>query len=65
MNSQPQPNTARLITIEADGNSFKGPRKPKIRLSGKWLEAAGFPPGQKVQVTFIDTGVMQLRIQQS
>lgn len=51
----------RMLKIEADGDSWKGPVKPKIRLIGRWLERAGFRPGHRVHVTCIAAGVIELR----
>ena len=34
----------RTLKIEADGDAWKGGIKPKIRLTGRWLELAGFKP---------------------
>jgi antirestriction protein ArdC len=51
----------RTLKIEADGDFWKGHTKPKIRLMGRWLERAGFRPGNRVHVTFLATGVMELR----
>ena len=56
-----QPVAERRIKIEACGDFWKGSIKPKIRLTGRWLERAGFPPGQNVNVTFISPGVLELR----
>ena len=52
--------TVRTLQIEADGDRWKG-FKPKIRLMGRWLEQAGFPPGHRVQVTCVAPGVIELR----
>lgn len=52
---------ARTLKIEAEGDGWKGRFKPKIRLIGRWLERAGFTPGDRVQVTHIAPGVLQLR----
>jgi hypothetical protein len=49
------------LKIEADGDSFKQRIKPKIRIMGCWLERAGFTPGNRVQVTCIAPGVIELR----
>jgi hypothetical protein len=46
---------------EADGDFWKGVTMPKIRLMGGWLERAGFSPGNRVQVTCVAPGVIQLR----
>ena len=35
--------------------------KPKIRITGQWLERAGFNPGSHVQVTCLAPGVIELR----
>ena len=51
----------RTLQIEAHGDPWKGPVKPKIRLLGRWLERAGFPPGQRVQVACVAPGVLELR----
>src|ERR1043166_7175883 len=51
----------RTLQIEADGDIWKGPMKPKIRLMGRWLERAGFRPGHRVQVKCIAPGVIELR----
>jgi hypothetical protein len=34
--------------------------KPKIRLRGRWLEAAGFKPGHRVEVRFPEPGTLTL-----
>ena len=52
---------ARLLKIEADGDSWKGSIKPKIRLMGRWLERAGFSPGHRVHVKCVAAGVIELR----
>jgi len=51
----------RKLKIEADGDPYKGVIKPKIRIMGRWLERAGFKPGNHVQVTCIARGVIELR----
>jgi hypothetical protein len=53
--------TNRSLKIEADGDSWKGQIRPKIRLKGNWLERAGFKPGDRVKVTCVTVGVMELR----
>lgn len=52
---------SRRLKIEAVGDFCAGRVKPKIRLTGKWLEQAGFPPGEHVRVSLVAPGVMQLR----
>jgi hypothetical protein len=56
----PQPSVRRL-KIEAEGDFWKGLTKPKIRLTGRWLEQAGFKPGHYVHVTCVTPGVIELR----
>ena len=47
--SQTEPNpSVRTLKIEAEGDFWRGLTKPKIRLMGRWLERAGFNPGQRV-----------------
>ena len=53
--------SVRTLKIEADGDFCRGLIKPKIRLMGRWLERAGFSPGNHVNVTFVAPGVMELR----
>jgi hypothetical protein len=52
---------SRTLKIEADGDQCYGKIKPKIRLRGKWLERAGFKPGNRVSVKCIAEGIMELR----
>jgi len=58
--NEPDP-PVRTLKIEADGDFWKGLTIPKIRLMGRWLERAGFNPGQRVQVTCVAPGVIELR----
>ena len=53
--------SVRRLKIEADGDFWKGLTKPKIRLTGRWLERAGFKPGYHVHVTCMAPGVIELR----
>ena len=53
--------TVRTLQIEDQGDHWKGISIPKIRLMGRWLEQAGFPPGHRVQVTCVAPGVIELR----
>ena len=55
------PTKLRSLKIEAHGDFWKGLIKPKIRLSGKWLERAGFAPGHRVEVKCIAPGIIELR----
>ena len=56
--SQPR---VRRLKSEIEGDFWKGLTKPKIRLTGRWLERAGFRPGQHVHVACVAPGVMELR----
>jgi hypothetical protein len=56
---------ARLLKIEEEGDRWTGTPKPKIRLTGRWLEKAGFPAGNQVQVIPIAAGVLELRFTHS
>lgn len=58
--SKPDPRV-RTLKIEPDGDFFKGLIKPKIRLMGYWLARAGFKPGNRVSITCIAPGVIELR----
>jgi hypothetical protein len=40
----------------------KQTRVPKVRLAGKWLQAAGFNPGTHLELTVISPGVIELRV---
>lgn len=51
----------RSLKIEATGDFYRGKIKPKIRLTGYWLEQAGFKPGHFVQVCLVQPGIMTLR----
>ena len=51
----------RSLKIEPHGDFWKGRVKPKIRLIGRWLERAGFTPGNRVRVACVAPGVIELR----
>jgi hypothetical protein len=51
----------RSLKIEATGDFAANQIKPKIRLLGKWLERAGFIPGNRVQILCVAPGVMEIR----
>ena len=53
--------TTRNLKIEADGDAWKRRIKPKIRLMGRWLEQAGFRPGERVEVVCLASGLIELR----
>jgi hypothetical protein len=49
---------ARSLKIEVD--PWVDPVKLKIRLHGRWLEAAGFKPGHRVEVRCAEPGTLTL-----
>jgi Toxin SymE, type I toxin-antitoxin system len=51
----------RTLRIERTGDSFYGKITPKIRLTGQWLERAGFKPGHRVEVRIDQPGSLTLR----
>ncbi len=51
----------RILTIEETGDYYASTVRPRIRLSGQWLERAGFKPGHRVQVEWIEDVVLSLR----
>lgn len=51
----------RTLKIETVGDFWRGLIKPKIRLTGHWLERAGFNPGSRVQVICVAPGIIELR----
>lgn len=50
----------RSLQIEETGNFHLKKTVPKIRITGKWLAAAGFPPGGRVIVQMLQPGIIQL-----
>ena len=52
----------RTLKIESTGDFFSGKVSPKIRLTGRWLENAGFKPGHRVEIQFIEPGKMMLQL---
>lgn len=55
----------RSLKIEETGDFFRRKVAPKIRISGKWLERAGFKPGHRVEVSLQEAGVLTLRFVES
>jgi hypothetical protein len=53
--------STRTLKIEEAGDFFRGTVAPKIRLTGRWLERAGFKPGHRLQVELTGEGVLTLR----
>jgi hypothetical protein len=52
---------ARTLKIESTGDFFKGLVKPKIRISGRWLERAGFKAGGRVSIRCVAPGTIELQ----
>jgi hypothetical protein len=52
---------ARRLKIENEGDFWRAQTRPKIRLTGKWLQRAGFNPGSHVVVICVAPGVIELR----
>ena len=52
----------RTLKIEERGTSYSVQhRTPMIRLKGKWLQAAGFPAGSKVEITAYAPGCLDIK----
>ena len=51
----------RTLKIEAAGDFWGDKVSPKIRLSGQWLERAGFKPGNRVEIKIDQPGTLTLR----
>jgi Toxin SymE, type I toxin-antitoxin system len=58
------PAQRRTLKIEAIGDSFYRKIKPRIRLSGQWLEKAGFKPGHRVEISSSKPGEMSLQFKE-
>ena len=56
--------SARTLKIESTGDFFRRKVTPKIRLTGQWLERAGFRHEHRVSVQQIEPGVIMLRFQE-
>lgn len=56
---------SRTLKIEAVGDFFARKIKPQIRLSGQWLELAGFKPGHRVTIYSVKSGELTLQFQES
>ena len=52
----------RTLKVEDLGDPWRSRRFSGIRLKGNWLVNAGFQPGERVAVTVVSPGSMQLRI---
>jgi len=54
----------RSLRIEAVGDFAKRKIKPRIRLSGHWLEKAGFKPGHRVEISSSKPGELSLQFKE-
>jgi len=52
----------RTLKIEATGDFCYGKITPKIRLTGQWLERAGFKPVHRVEVRLEQSGILTLHV---
>ncbi len=55
----------RSLKIEAVGDFAYRKIKPRIRLTGHWLEQAGFKPGHRVEINSVKTGELTLQFRES
>jgi Toxin SymE, type I toxin-antitoxin system len=51
----------RNLKIESAGDFWRGKVSPKIRLTGQWLERAGFKPGNRVKIIMSEPGTLTLK----
>lgn len=54
----------RTLKIEAVGDFAGNKVQPRIRLTGKWLQNAGFRPGHKVEIFSSKPGELSLRFKE-
>jgi hypothetical protein len=54
----------RNLKIEAIGDFAYRKIKPRIRLSGLWLERAGFRPGHRVEISSSKPGELSLQFKE-
>ena len=55
----------RTLKIEAVGDFVYCRIKPRIRLSGQWLEKAGFKPGHRVEISSLNPGELSLQFKEA
>jgi hypothetical protein len=60
--TQLSPNRTRTLKIEERGDYSSDRTFPMVRLRGKWLQAAGFPPGERLTLTLVSPGVIEMRV---
>jgi hypothetical protein len=64
MNDLENPVNRRSLKIEAVGDFAYNKIKPRIRLSGHWLERAGFKPGHRVVILVPRPGELTLQFKE-
>ncbi|HWY29298.1 MAG TPA: SymE family type I addiction module toxin [Candidatus Acidoferrum sp.] len=60
--TQLSPYRTRTLKIEERGDAWAKKIYPAVRLKGKWLQTAGFPPGQRLIVKIVSPGVIEMRV---
>jgi hypothetical protein len=55
----------RSLKIETVGDFAYCKTKPRIRLSGQWLEQAGFKPGHRVEIHLLNLGELTLQFREN
>ena len=55
----------RRLKITAAGDRWRGGIKPLVRLTGRWLERAGFAPESRVEVRMVRPGEITLAVVQA
>jgi hypothetical protein len=61
MNTRISEHATRYLRAYPTGDHWKGQTVPQIRLQGKWLEAAGISPGDRLAVEIQDEGQLLIR----
>ena len=64
MSDLENPTKRRSLKIEAVGDSFYRKIKPRIRLTGHWLEQAGFKPGHRAEINVSGPGELTLQFKE-
>lgn len=54
----------RTLKIEAVGDFARKKVKPRIRITGRWLERAGFRPGHRVEISSSKPGELSLQFRE-
>ena len=60
-----EPPGQRTLKIETVGDFAYCKIKPRIRLTGHWLEQAGFKPGHRVEIHLLKPGEMSLQFKEN